>query len=285
MAIGYRMLASVQEAEDLVQDVWIRWHDETESSKEGIVNLEAWLVSVTTRMAIDRLRAARIRREEYPGLWLPEPLLEESPTTPEQARELADDVSTAFLLLLDCLSAEARAAFLLREVFEADYDQVAVAIGKSDAAARQIVHRAKQRLLKARTKVGVAPTPTRAPEQHDLLRRLVAAISAGDFSGIQALLAEEAELIGDFGNVVPNLAKPLFGSRRIAQLYFATHRRHGGQQRLELARLNGEWALMRFFGDELDSVQTFAFEEGHISRVWIQRNPQKLLRLQQQLMR
>jgi RNA polymerase sigma-70 factor, ECF subfamily len=164
VAIGYRMLASVQEAEDLAQDAWLRWYEETEASGAEIANPEAWLVTVTTRMAIDRLRAAKIRREEYPGLWLPEPLLMEEPITPEKARELADDVSFAFLVLLDCLSPEARAAFLLREVFEAGYDQVAAAIGKSEAAARQVVHRAKQRLARARSSTG-SQAPPRPQEQ------------------------------------------------------------------------------------------------------------------------
>jgi RNA polymerase sigma-70 factor (ECF subfamily) len=120
MAIGYRMLGSVQETEDLVQDVWLRWHDELKDPHAAVLIPEAWLVTVTTRMAIDRLRSAKLRREAYPGLWLPEPLVEDGPASPEQIRELADDVSIAFLVLLDCLSPEARAAFLLREVFEVD---------------------------------------------------------------------------------------------------------------------------------------------------------------------
>lgn len=285
MAIGYRMLASVDETEDLVQDVWLRWHEHTMTSEADIVNPEAWLVAVTTRMAIDRLRAAKIRRRAYPGLWFPEPLLSEGPATPEQARELADDVSIAFLVLLDCLTPEARAAFLLREVFEVDYDQVATAIGKSEASTRQIVHRAKQRLLKAGSTVSRPPSASRPAEQLALLRRLVEAISNGRFSEIQALLVEEAELLGDFGNVVPNLARPLWGRRRIAQLYFANHLRHGTLQRLALVRLNGEWALVRYFGNELDSVQTFEFTAGLISRVRIQRNPEKLHHLKRQLLR
>jgi len=285
MAIGYRMLASVDEAEDLVQDVWLRWHEQTLKTEAEIVNSEAWLVAVATRMAIDRLRAAKIRRQAYPGMWFPQPWLVEEPTTPEQARELADDVSIAFLVLLDCLTPEARAAFLLREVFEVDYPRVAAAIGKSETLTRQIVHRAKQRLLKAGATIDNPPSPSRPAEQLELLQRLVEAISNGRLSEIHALLAQEAELSGDFGNVVPNLAKPLLGSRRIAQLYLANHLRHGPLQRLELVRLNGEWALVRHFGNELDSVQTFEFKAGLISRVRIQRNPEKLLRLKQQGLR
>jgi RNA polymerase sigma-70 factor (ECF subfamily) len=236
---------------------------------------EAWLVTVTTRMAIDRLRSAKLRREAYPGSWLPEPLVEEGPASPEQVRELADDVSIAFLVLLDCLAPEARAAFLLREVFDADYEQVAAAIGKSEASARQVVHRARQRVIKAR---GADRQHARIPpqEQYALLRRLVQAITRGDFEGIRALLAEEAALMGDFGGVGPSLRSPLRGARRIAQLYYAHFLRHGGDMRLELALLNGEWALLRYLQGELDSVQAFEFAGGRISHVRIQRNPAKL---------
>jgi RNA polymerase sigma-70 factor (ECF subfamily) len=274
MAIGYRMLGSVQDAEDLVQDAWLRWHDEVEKSRAGVLNAEAWLVTVTARLAIDRLRSAKLRRATYPGTWLPEPLVEEGPATPEAIRELADDVSIAFLVLLDCLTPEARAAFLLREVFEADYGQIAMAIGKSEASARQIVHRAKQRVVKLR---GVEGSPRIPPqEQYALLQRLIHAITQGDFEGIRALLAEEAALMGDFGGVGPALLAPLSGSRRIAQLYYAHYLRHGDKMRLELALLNGEWALLRYLQGELDSVQAFEFGGGQILHVRIQRNPAKL---------
>lgn len=281
MAIGYRMLGSVQEAEDLVQDAWLRWHDEVAGRGATVLIPEAWLVTVTTRMAIDRLRSARLRRMAYPGTWLPEPLVEEGPATPEQIRELADDVSIAFLLLLDCLTPEARAAFLLREVFEVDYAQVAAAIGKSEASARQIVHRAKQRVIKARNaKRQHARTPPQ--EQYALLRRLIQAITQGDFEGIRALLAEEAALMGDFGGVGPSLCAPLSGARRIAQLYYAHYLRHGDNMRLDLAVLNGEWALLRYLQGELESIQAFEFQGNRISQVRIQRNPAKLAGVRRQ---
>jgi RNA polymerase sigma-70 factor, ECF subfamily len=281
MAIGYRMLGSVQEAEDLVQDTWLRWHDEVESGRAAVLVPEAWLVTVTTRLAIDRLRSAKLRRAAYPGTWLPEPLIEEGPATPEQIRELADDVSIAFLVLLDCLTPEARAAFLLREVFEAEYEQIAVAIGKNEASARQIVHRAKQRLVKAR---GANRQQVRTPprEQYALLRRLIQAITRGDFDGIRALLDEEAALMGDFGGVGPSLRSALSGARRIAQLYYAHYLRHGESMRLELALLNGEWALLRYLHEELESVQAFEFDAGRISQVRIQRNPAKLAGIKRQ---
>ena len=128
------MLGSVAEAEDIVQDVWLRWHA---AAREAIDNTEAWLVSVTTRMSIDRLRAAKIQREHYAGIWLPEPQMTGFAATPEEAAERADDVSVAFLILLERLTPEARAAFLLREVFDAGYDEVAQAVGKTEAEKSQ----------------------------------------------------------------------------------------------------------------------------------------------------
>jgi len=263
----------------LVQDAWLRWHEETKSSQTHVLNAEAWLVTVTTRMAIDRLRAAKLRRATYEGAWFPEPILEQAPTTPEQACETADDVSIAFLLLLDCLSPEARAAFLLREVFDAEYEQIAEAIGRSEASARQIVHRAKRRLENARGSAGTKALPMPAPAQLELLRRLVHSISSGNLGDIKMLLAEEAEMLGDFGDVRPSFTGPLLGAQRIAQLYFAMHRRHGDAMRLELAKLNGEWALLRYLDGALDSVQTFEFTDVQVARVRIQRNPVKLARL------
>ncbi|HEY1131620.1 MAG TPA: sigma-70 family RNA polymerase sigma factor [Roseateles sp.] len=283
MAIGYRMLSSVQEAEDLVQDAWLRWHEETKSSQAHVLNAEAWLVTVTTRMAIDRLRAAKLRRATYAGAWFPEPLLEQAPTTPEQECETADDVSIAFLLLLDCLSPEARAAFLLREVFDTEYEQVAEAIGRSKASARQIVHRARQRLENARESAGIKSLRMPAAAQLELLRRLIQAISSGNLEGIKMLLAEEAEMLGDFGDVRPSFSGPLLGGQRIAQLYYATRLRHGDAMRLELAILNGQWALLRYLDGALDSVQTFEFTDVQIARVRIQRNPVKLAPLKERL--
>lgn len=282
MGIGYRMLGSVQEAEDLVQDAWLRWHDELARPGSAVLVPEAWLVTVTTRMAIDRLRAARLRREAYPDHWLPEPWLEATPATPEQIHERADDVSVAFLMLLDGLTPQARAAFLLRDVFDADYPQVALALGKSEAAARQIVHRARQRVSQLRA-AERQRVPTPPQQQYALLARLVRAITQGDFQAIQALLAEEAALMGDFGGARPRLLVPLRGARRIAQLYYANHLRFGNRMRLEPVVLNGGWALVRYVEGELESVQAFEFDDGRIAQVRIQRSPAKLIALRRHL--
>lgn len=266
--IAYRMLGSSAEAEEVVQDAWLRWH---ESDTERVENSEAWLVSVTTRIAIDRLRAAKVQREHYVGTWLPEPLLSESPVTPEQVLERADNISVAFLALLERLAPEARAAFLLREVFEADYGEVADALGKSEAACRQLVHRAKAQIKDERPRYTV-PRET----QLKLLRGFADAAARGDFASLKTLLAEDAQLIGDGGGKVPSFGVPLVGGQRIAQLYLATHLRFPGAVRFEVVVLNGQWGLLRFVDGALESAQAIETDGERIVRIHAQRNPDKL---------
>ncbi|MFM0342590.1 RNA polymerase sigma-70 factor [Paraburkholderia sp. RL17-347-BIC-D] len=269
--IAYRMLGSVAEAEDIVQDVWLRWHA---TAREAIDNAEAWLVSVTTRMSIDRLRAAKIQREHYAGIWLPEPQMTDFPATPEEATERADDVSVAFLALLERLTPEARAAFLLREVFDADYDEVAQAIGKTEAACRQLVSRAKTQLRDDRPRY-VVPRETHLR----LLGTFAQALQRGDFHAINALLAEDATLIGDGGGKVQSFPKPMAGGRRIAQLFYASSRRYGDELSVKLVVLNGQWALLRFIEGKLESAQSFETDGERIVRIHVQRNPDKLSRI------
>lgn len=269
--IAYRMLGSIAEAEDIVQDVWLRWHA---TAREAIDNAEAWLVAVTTRMSIDRLRAAKIQREHYAGIWLPEPEMTDFPATPEEATERADDVSVAFLVLLERLTPEARAAFLLREVFDADYDEVARAIGKTEAACRQLVSRAKAQLRDERPRSEV-PRETHLR----LLRTFVQALQLGDFHAINALLAEDAKLIGDGGGKVQSFPEPMAGGQRIAQLFYASYRRYGDELSVKLVVLNGQWALLRFIEGELESAQSFETDGERIVRIHVQRNPDKLARI------
>ncbi|MCA8241383.1 MULTISPECIES: RNA polymerase sigma-70 factor [Burkholderia] len=270
--IAYRMLGSIADAEDIVQDVWLRWHD---AARERIENAEAWLVAVTTRTSIDRLRAAKLRREHYTGIWLPEPELGESPATPEEMTERANDVSVAYLLLLERLTPEARAAFLLREVFDADYDEIADAIGKSEAACRQLVSRAKAQLRDADRPRHVVPRET----HRQLLQSFSHALAQGDFPSIQALLAEDAMLIGDGGGKVQSFPKPLVGGRRIAQLFYATWLRCGSGVEMRPVVLNGEWAMLRFIAGQLEAAMSFETDGARIGRILVQRNPDKLARI------
>jgi RNA polymerase sigma-70 factor (ECF subfamily) len=270
--IAYRMLGSVADAEDIVQDVWLRWHD---AARDDIENAEAWLVAVTTRTSIDRLRAAKLRREHYTGIWLPEPELGESPATPEEMTERANDVSVAYLLLLERLTPEARAAFLLHEIFEFDYDRIADAIGKSEAACRQLVSRARARLRD--------DTQPRHAVPHETHRRLLQtfthALAHGDFPSIQALLAEDAMLIGDGGGHVQSFPKPMVGGRRIAQLFYATWLRCGSGVEMRPVVLNGQWAMLRFIDGQLEAAMSFETDGTRIGRILVQRNPDKLARI------
>ena len=267
-SIAYRMLGSVAEAEEVVQDAWLRWH---QSPAAQVDNAEAWLVTVTTRLAIDRLRAAKVQREAYAGIWLPEPLLTEGPATPEQLRERADDVSIAFLKLLERLSPEARAAFLLREVFDVDYADVARMLDKSESTCRQLVSRAKAQLNEERPRY-VVPRETHLR----LLRSFATALTSGDFAVLKSLLAESAELIGDGGGKVTSFPKPMLGGQRIAQLFLASALRFKDKQRVELVDLNGQWGLLRFIHGSLESAQSYETDGDRIVRIYVQRNPDKL---------
>ena len=268
MGIAYRMLGSVAEAEEVVQDAWLRWH---EAATDALQSAEAWLVSVVTRLSIDRLRAAKVRREHYVGTWLPEPLVGDSPASPEQLLERADNLSVAFLALMERLTPEARAAFLLREVFDADYGEVARVLGKSEAACRQLVHRAKAQLRDERPRFAVDR------QVHErLLQSFAQAAMKGDLQALKALLAEQVELVGDGGGKVPSFGKVLRGRDRLAHLYYAVALRARGAVRMVPAEVNGLPGLLRYVNGELESVQSFETDGRHILRIHSQRNPDKL---------
>lgn len=263
-AIAYSMLGSVADAEDVVQDVWLRLHGTDQSI---INNVEAWLVTATTRASIDRLRALKARREHYVGLWLPEPVLTEGPTTPEQIQERHGEVSMALLSMLERLSPEARAAFLLREVFDVSYADIAEVIGKNEATVRQIVHRAKSQLRDGPPRYAVSP------EAHGrIVERFAQALSLGNFDLLKSMLADNAELIGDGCH----LFTPIYGAQHIAQRFHLAQLPYQNALRFELASINGEIGALRYVHDALDAVLTVETDGEHIVRVLIQRNPQKL---------
>lgn len=271
LGIAYRMLGSAADAEDVLQDAWLRWN---ESDTDGLRSPEAWLVTVVSRLAIDRLRAARTERERYPGLWLPEPLVEPMDEDgPQSLLERADDISVALLKVLEQLGPEERAAFVLRQVFDMDYGELAQTLGKSEAAVRQLVHRASVRVQASRPRFAVSP------ESH---RRLVQAFAdaagRGDLDGMRALLTGQAALVGDGGGKVPSFGFVLQGARRLSMVYFAVRRRFAGQVAYRLVRVNGEPGLARFVAGALESVHAFEFEGERIAAIHVQRNPDKLVR-------
>jgi RNA polymerase sigma-70 factor (ECF subfamily) len=271
-SIAYRMLGTRADADDVLQDAWLRWQS---ADHAALQSAQAWLVTVVTRLAIDRLRAVKAEREHYPGWWLPEPIVEPlDERTPESVAELAGDVSLAFLHLLERLSPDERAAFLLRQVFDHDYDEIAAMLGKSEAACRQMVHRAAERLRQQRPRTTVP-----RPVHEALLRKFMVAARSGQREAVKALLAEDVTAIGDGGGKVPSIAKLLQGPDRIANLYWAVHRRLGDAVRYELADVNGEPGLLRYVDGRIESVHCFVVDGAQIVAIYSVRNPDKLARI------
>ena len=273
-ALAYRLLGSRSDAEDSVQDAWLRWQG---ADHGAIRDAEGWLVTATTRLGLDRLRARRSARLEYVGPWLPEPLeiaLDPDPLQdPAQRHALADEVSVAFLALLEQLTPDERAAFLLKDVFEYDYPAIAPLLEHSPANCRQLVHRARQRLQTGAPRFPVSPA-----QHRDLLARFMHASQQGDLVAIRALLDANAEMISDGGGRVTAAIRPLLGAERIAQLYWAIARRQGAHP-ARIGQANGEPAILRFDGDQLHSVTMIIVDDGRIVRVLSVLNPEKLTAL------
>ncbi|EJE51140.1 RNA polymerase sigma-70 factor, TIGR02957 family [Acidovorax sp. CF316] len=267
--IAYRMLGVRADAEDVVQDAWLRWSG---TDTTALQSAEAWLVTVTTRLSIDRLRAAKAEREAYVGWWLPEPLVEQlDERTPESAAELAGELSVAFLYVLERLGPEERAAFLLRQVFDYDYPEIAAQLGKTEASCRQMVHRASERVQQARTRFEV---PRKV--HHQLLERFIAAAHSGQRNAIEALLSEDAMLIGDGGGKVQSFPHPLVGAFRIANLFWAQWRRMAEQVVYRTVLINGEPGLLRYIDGRLESAQAIVTDGERIVAIYAIRNPDKL---------
>ncbi|WP_313204700.1 RNA polymerase sigma factor SigJ [Stenotrophomonas sp.] len=271
MALAYRLLGSRSDAEDVVQDAWLRWSG---ADPAAVRDPEAWLVTTTTRLGLDRLRAARRERVHYVGPWLAEPLeislAAEPASDPAVAHARADEVSVAFLTLLEQLGPEERAAFLLKEAFDHDYRQIAALLGLTEANCRQLVHRAKQRLQAGRPRFNAD-----TGQHRQLLARFMDATQRGDSEAIQALLHANARLVSDGGVVVTAAVRPLLGAERIGRLFWAIARRGLGHT-AQLGWVNGEPAILRFLGDQLHSVTTIEVAEGRIANVYSVLNPEKL---------
>ncbi|GAA4897229.1 RNA polymerase sigma-70 factor [Streptomyces coeruleoprunus] len=213
-SIAYRMLGSVAEAEDAVQETWLRF----DASATRPVSVKAFLSATVTRIAIDVLRSARVRREEYVGPWLPEPLLNDPYEDPARAAELADSVSMAALLLLERLSPLERSVFVLREVFAFGFDEIASAVGRSEAACRQLLVRARRHMQAGRPRFEAD-----RQERQELAERFFEALSQGDVATLQHLLSADVRLVGDGGGKAPQLAKAVVGAQNVARLLAGVH--------------------------------------------------------------
>jgi RNA polymerase sigma-70 factor (TIGR02957 family) len=265
--VAYEMLGTAADAEDVVQETWLRWANVDHAE---VREPRPYLVRIVTRQALNRLRTMARRREDYVGEWLPEPLL----TSPDVADdvELAESLSIAMLTVLETLAPAERAVFVFREVFETPYDEIAEAIGKSPAAVRQIAHRAREHVAARRPRM-----PVTATEQQEAVNRFLAAIRHGDVQGLLDVLAPDVVAVSDGGGLVAAVRRPITGADRVAGLLIAGLRKVDFEA--TAVWLNGSPAIRLDIGGELDTAIGLAVENGRITRVYAIRNPHKLARL------
>ena len=275
LGLAYRMLGLHAEVEDVVQEAWLRWNQTRQGDVEHV---RAFLSQTVTRLCLDRIKSAQVRREVYVGPWLPEPVLADEALIqpgPDAAGEFASDLSYAFLLALERLSPLERAAFLLHDVFDTDFAEVAQTLGRTEAACRQLASRARQRVREAkpRFKVSIA-------ECERLAVAFLAAAQSGDAEGLKNLLAEDVLYISDGGGKAAAAGIPLQGHERVIKFVLGLMRKHAlpQQLKLKLVRING---LAGCLFSEIDGtpIQTIAFEpssDGRIAAVYVVRNPDKL---------
>lgn len=265
--LAYRMLGSRADAEDIVQETYVRWH---QAERGGIENPEAWLVTTTSRLAIDRLRRLRTEREAYVGPWLPEPIV--APAPPDRDLDIAADLSIAFLTLLERLAPEERAAFLLHDVFDVGYREIASVIERSEAACRQVVHRARERVRGDRKRFDATESV-----KADLLQKFMTAVEARDEQALLALFAPDATWTADGGGKVGAAPTPVVGAARIAKLVIGLREKFWAVDRvMEVAAVNGETGLRIRDGDRLTAAMSIATDGERILAVYAVLNPDKL---------
>jgi RNA polymerase sigma-70 factor, ECF subfamily len=267
--VAYEMLGSAADAEDVLQETWLRWAG---VDLDAVREHRAYLVRITTRLALSQLRTLGRRKESYVGPWLPEPLL----TAPDVAEdvELAESVSMAMLLVLETLAPTERAVFVLREVFELDYDEIAEAVGKSPAAVRQIAHRARAHVAARRPRGTVS-----AAESRHALEAFRRAVETGDVQGLLDLLAPDVVLVGDGGGVRQTEVAPIVGADRVGRVLADGLPRLAGAASAEPVLINGGPALIIRINGEIDDVVAVRIDDGLISGLYVVRNPEKLSRI------
>jgi RNA polymerase sigma-70 factor (TIGR02957 family) len=270
--VAYEMLGSAADAEDVLQETWLRWAG---VDLDAVRDQRAYLVRITTRQALDRLRTLRRRRESYVGPWLPEPLL----TAPDVAEdvELADSVSMAMLLVLETLTPTERAVFVLREVFDLGYDEIAEAVDKSQDAVRQIAHRARAHVAARRPRDAVSPADTRAA-----LQAFQRAIETGDLQDLLDILAPDVVALSDGGGVKQAVPRPIVGADNVARVLVAGLHRFTAAASVEPVQVNGCPGLILRLNGEMDSVVAMRVEDGLITGFYVVRNPEKLSRVERE---
>ena len=264
--VAYEMLGSAADAEDVLQDVWLRW---VADDRGHVRDPRAYLVRITTRLSLNRMRTLARRREDYVGPWLPEPLL----TSPDVAEDavLAESVSTAMLLVLEMLGDVERVVFVLREVFELDFTEIAEAIGKSPAATRQIAHRARQHVAARRPRAVVSHQ-----EQRDVVERFRSAAVTGDLQQLADVLAPNVVLLSDGGGKVQAALHPIYGVEKVLRFLAGVR---PDSLTLEPTWLNGSPSLRFIVDGEVDTVGSALIEDGRVTALYLVRNPDKLARV------
>src|SRR5215207_2204412 len=267
--VAYEMLGSAADAEDVLQESWLRW---ASVDRAEVRDARAYLVRIVTRQSLNHLRTVSRRREEYVGEWLPEPVL----TSPDVADdvELAESVSMAMLTVLETLGPAERAVFVLREVFDLSYDEIADAVGKSPAAVRQIAHRAKEHVAARRPRVRVERS-----EQERVVRRLIAAFNTGDLQGLMDVLAPDVVAVGDGGGKVRGAARhPISGAKKLVAFLLGAMEKWNVHPVATLAWVNGAPGLRIEVDGQLAAAMSVSVEEGRITRIYSVANPDKLAR-------
>jgi RNA polymerase sigma-70 factor (ECF subfamily) len=286
-SIAYRMLGSASEADDVLQDAYLRYAGAQSHSAEPpaqVRSLKAYLSTIVTRLCLDRLKAARTVREQYLGPWLPEPVLTQD-DDPQRDAELHESITLAFLVLLEALTPQERAVFLLREVFEYEYAEIAEMLSVSAANCRQLFHRAKERVAEGRQRFRPAPE-----RQRQLVERFLAATQHGDMQALTSMLAQDATFTADSGGKVPSARKPVHGRDAVAKMLIGLARTAEralhtafASLRFEIAEVNGEPALLLWVDARLETVFAYSLVDDQVAAIRALRNPDKLAYIQGQL--
>lgn len=270
--IAYRMLGTVVDAQDMVQNTYVRWQ---ESSPEELKSPRAWLTTVVTRLCLNHLQLARVQRETYVGSWLPEPLVEAPGADPGENAQLADSLSLAFLVLLETLTPTERAVFILREGFDCEFSEIAGIVEKSEANCRQILTRARKRIDERRPRFEATPDAV-----EKLVIPFMRAVRDGDFETLLAKMAKDVVLVADGGGKARAIARPLHGAEPIAKLLSQVTRQNAWKaESVRLATVNGLPGFVGFDGDTPQRVVAFGIRDGLINALFVITNPDKLRHL------
>ncbi|QEH38019.1 ECF RNA polymerase sigma factor SigJ [Aquisphaera giovannonii] len=269
--LAYRMLGTLADADDVLQDAYLRW---SRGDRSGVESPGAYLSSVVTRLCIDRRQSIEARKEAYVGPWLPEPIVEPDEAAPDRRLEAAESISMAFLVVLESLSPIERAAYLLRRAFDHGYDEIASILGRSEAACRQLVSRAEGRILERRPRFEADPA-----EAERLTGAFLGACSTGDMDGLLRLLAPDAVVVSDGGGKASAALAPIRGADRVARFFLGVTRKAPPEMAFRRVLVNGRPGLAAVLGGEVFHVLTFDVDDGRIAACFIIRNPDKLARV------